>query len=174
MPRLKGSADLLEDRRRRALALWDTGLSLNEVGRRIRCAPSSVMRWLRARRRGGPKALRVRCSPGRPLKLGLRQRRRLLKLLLKGPQAHGYRTQLWTTARIAEVIEREFGVQYHRDHVGRLMHRLNWSPQKPETRALERDNKAIARWKRRQWPRIKKTPRGWAPTLSSAMNPDSC
>ena len=47
MPRLKGSADLLEDRRRRALALWDTGLSLNEVGRRIGCAPSSVMRWLR-------------------------------------------------------------------------------------------------------------------------------
>ena len=66
MPRLKGSADLLEDRRSRALALWDTGLSLNEVGRRIRCAASSVMRWLRARRRGGPDALRVRCSPGRP------------------------------------------------------------------------------------------------------------
>ena len=52
MPRLKGSADLLEDRRRRALALWDTGLSLNDVGRRIQCAPSSVLRWLRARRRG--------------------------------------------------------------------------------------------------------------------------
>jgi transposase len=66
MPRLKGSADLLEDRRRRALALWDTGLSLNEVGHRIGCAPSSVMRWLRARRRGGPHPLRVRRSPGRP------------------------------------------------------------------------------------------------------------
>ena len=62
MPRLKGSADLLEDRRRRALALCDTGLSLNEVGRRISCAPSSVLRWLRARRRGGPDALRVRFS----------------------------------------------------------------------------------------------------------------
>src|SRR5438046_9008729 len=84
MPRLKGSADLLEDRRRRALALWDTGLSLNEVGRRIQCAPSSVLRWLRARRRGGPDALRVRFSPGRPLKLGARQRRRLVKLLLPG------------------------------------------------------------------------------------------
>src|SRR2546427_9115545 len=70
-----------------------------------------------------------------PLKLGPRQRRRLVKLLLKGPQAHGYRTQLWTTARIAEVIRREFGVHYHRDHVGRLMHSLKWSPQKPETRA---------------------------------------
>src|SRR5947208_6338114 len=108
MPRLKGSADLLEDRRRRALALWDTGLSLNEVGRRIQCAPSSVLRWLRARRRGGPDALRVRFSPGRPLKLGASQRRRLVKVLLKGPQAHGYRTQLWTTARIAEVIRRGY------------------------------------------------------------------
>ncbi len=156
MPRLKGSADLLEDRRRRALALWDTGLSLNEVGRRIPCAPSSVLRWLRARRRGGPDALRVRFSPGRPLKLGTRQRRRLVKLLLKGPQAHGYRTQLWTTARIAEVIRREFGVHYHRDHVGRLMHRLKWSPQKPETRAVERDEEAIERWKRKDWPRVKK------------------
>ena len=98
MPRLKGSADLLEDRRRRALALWDTGLSLNEVGRRISCAASSVLRWVRARRRGGPDALRVRCSPGRPLKLGKTQRRRLVRLLLQGPRARGYRTELWTTA----------------------------------------------------------------------------
>src|SRR4029077_7503453 len=126
MPRLKGSADLLEDRRRRALALWDTGLSLNEVGRRIHCAPSSVLRWLRARRRGGPDALRVRFSPGRPLKLGGTPRQRLVRLLLQGARAHGYRTQLWTTARIAEVIGRKFGVHYHRDHVGRLMHGLNW------------------------------------------------
>jgi transposase len=108
--------------------------------------------------------LRVRFSPGRPLKLGLSQRRRLLRLLLKGPQAHGYRTQLWTTTRIAEVIAREFGVHYHRDHVGRLMHSLHWSPQKPETHALERDEPAIERWKRRHWPRVKKTSRGWAPT----------
>jgi transposase len=174
MPRLKGSADLLEDRRRRALALWDTGLSLNEVGRRIHCAPSSVMRWLRARRRGGPHALRVRFSPGRPLKLGLSQRRRLLKLLLKGPQAHGYRTQLWTMARIAEVIRHEFGIKYHRDHVGRLMHSLDWSPQKPERRAAERNEEAIERWKRKDWPRIKKTPRGWAPTSFLPTNRASC
>jgi len=98
MPRLRGSADLIKNRRQRALALWDTGLSLNEVGRRIHCAPSSVLRWLRERRRGGPDALQVRFSPGLPLKLGASGRRRLVTLLLKGPQAHGYRTQLWTTA----------------------------------------------------------------------------
>src|SRR5437899_6591631 len=167
MPRLKGSSDMLEDRRRRALTLWVKGLSLNELGRRIHCAASSVLRWLRARRRGGPDALRVRFSPGRPWKLDARQRRRLVKLLVQGPQAHGYRTQLWTTARIAELIRREFGVHYHRDHVGRLMHSLNWSPQKPETRAVERDEEAIERRKQKDWPRVKKTPRGWGHTSSS-------
>jgi hypothetical protein len=63
MPGPKGSADLLEDRRRRVLALRKTGLSLNEVGRRIHCAPSSVMRWVNAWRRGGSKALLVAMDP---------------------------------------------------------------------------------------------------------------
>ena len=163
MPRLKGSADLLEDRRKRALALLDSGYSLNEVGRRIGCHASSVMRWRDTRRRGGTRALRVRCSPGRPLKLDPARRRRLVDLLLRGAMAQGYRTNLWTTARIGEVIQREFGVQYHRDHVGRLMHSLQWSAQKPERRALERNEKAIEGWKQKDWPRIKQTLRGWAP-----------
>jgi transposase len=174
MPRLKGSADLLEDRRKRALALLDSGHSLNEVGRRIRCHASSVMRWRDARRRGGAQALRVRFSPGRPWKLDPAQRKRLLGLLLRGPLAQGYRTNLWTTARIAEVIRKEFGVQYHRDHVGRLMHSLQWSPQKPERRALERGEPAIGRWKQKDWPRIKKTPRGWAPLSYLPTNRASC
>jgi transposase len=156
MPRLKGSADLLEDRRRRALALLDDGLSLNEVGRRIGCNPSSVKRWRDARRQGGIGALQVRFSPGRPLKLAASQRKRLVRLLLKGPVAQGYRTNLWTTARIAETVEREFSVRYHPDHIGRLMHSLGWTPQKPERRALERDEEEIERWKQEEWPRIKK------------------
>ena len=122
MPRLKGSADLLEDRRRRALALLDDGLSLNEVGRRIGCNPSSVMRWRDARRRGGAGALQVRFSPGRRCKLIASERERLVRLLVKGPAAQGYRTNLWTTARIAELVEREFSVRYLPDHIGRLMH----------------------------------------------------
>src|SRR5260370_32118108 len=113
MARVKGSADLLEDRRKRALALLDSGHSLNEVGRRIRCHASSVMRWREARRRGGARALRVRSSPGRPLKLGPRQRKRLEGCLLQGPLAHGYRTNLWTTARSAELIRPEFGGPDH-------------------------------------------------------------
>jgi transposase len=174
MPRLKGSADLLEDRRRRALALLDDGLSLNEVGRQIGCNPSSVMRWRDARRRGGMDALQVRFSPGRPLKLVAVQRKRLVRLLLKGPMAQGYRTNLWTTPRIAEMVEREFGVRYHPDHIGRLMHSLGWTPQKPERRALERNEEEIERWKQEEWPRIKKTLQGWVPISSLQTNRASC
>ena len=174
MPRPKGSADLLSDRRQRALELLKSGLSLNAVARRIRCVASSVMRWRNAWRRRGADALKVGVSPGRPLKLKPAQRRRLLRLLLKGPVAHGYNTNVWTTARIAELIRREFGVSYHRDHVGRLMRSLNWSHQKPEKRAIERNEEEIERWKQKEWPQIKKTLPGWAPTSSLPMNPDSC
>lgn len=163
MPRPSGSADKIEERRRRALSLLDKGYSLNEVGRLLECAPSSVMRWRDARKRGGVKALQVRFSPGRPLRLSSRKRESLTRLLLKGAMAHGYSTDLWTTPRVAEVIQSKFGVKYHPDHVGRLLHGLGWSRQKPEKRALERDEAEIRRWKEKDWPRIKKTPVGWAP-----------
>ena len=161
------------DRRKRALALLDAGHSLNEVGRRVGCNPSSVMRWRDARRRGGAKALRVRFSPGRPWKLNAAQRRRLVRFLLQGPIAQGYRTNLWTTVRIAEVVQRKFGIRYHRAHVGRLMHSLKWTPQKPERRALEQDEGKIKRWKQRDWPRVKKTLRGWVPISYLPTNPAS-
>jgi transposase len=165
--RPRGSAAVLEARRRQALGLLKEGHSLHAVARWLRCAASSVMRWRDAVRRRGERAFRVGASPGRPPKLPKRQRRHLVRLLLQGSLAHGYRTDLWTTARVAEVIARHFGIRYHPDHVGRLLHALHWTPQKPERRALQRDEAAIARWKRAEWPRVKKTPRGWAPTSSS-------
>jgi transposase len=169
MPRPAGSAELLEDRRHRALALLEEGRSLNGVGRLLDCAASSVMRW-RDLQQQGADALKVRSSPGRPPKLRSSQRRRLVKILLRGPMARGYATELWTTARIAEVIQSEFDVYYHRDHVGRLMHKLGWSHQKPERRALERNEEAIEKWKKNFSSRVKKTPRGWVPTSSSSTN----
>lgn len=155
--RVPGSAEVLEYRRHKALELLDEGRSLNEVGRLLNCAPSSVMRWRDARQSGGDDALKVKTASGRPPKLTEKQKRALVKILLKGPLAAGYRTDLWTTARIAEVIERRFGVRYHRDHIGRLMGQMGWSHQKPERRARERDEDRIADWVANEWPRVKKT-----------------
>ena len=167
MTRPRGSPKLLEQRRHRALQLLDEGRSLNEVAGLVGCYASSVMRWRDARRRGGEEALKVIVPPGRPCKLSAKERERLLELLLQGAMAHGYRTELWTTQRIAELIEAYFDVSYHRDHIGRLMHSLGWSYQKPQRRALERDEEGINRWKRETWPELKKTPQGWVPTSSS-------
>jgi transposase len=158
--RPRGSADVLEARRRRALVWLRKGWSLHEVARRLACAPSSVLRWRDAWRRGGTRALRVRSSPGRPAKLTAPQRTRLVRLLLRGAMAYGYPTDLWTTGRITALIADTFGVTYHPDHVGRLLHQLGWSHQKPERRAVERDETAIATWKRVRWPQVKKRPRG--------------
>src|SRR3970040_3058873 len=111
------------------------------------------MHWRDRGRRGGARALKVRSSPGRPPKLSLSACRSLLKVLLEGAMANGYPTQLWTTTRIGEVIRKKFRVQYHRDHVGRLMHRLGWSHQKPQKRALGRKGGEIRRVVREGWPR---------------------
>ena len=165
--RLPGSSKVLEQRRRRALGLLEQGWSFNAAARRLGCAPSSVMRWANAHRRDGDDALKVRSSPGRPRRLTRHQEARLLRELLRGAVAHGYDTELWTTLRIAEVIDRLFHVRYHRDHVGRLLARNGWSPQKPERRARERDEATIERWKRTRWPRVKRGLFGWGPTSSS-------
>jgi len=165
---------MLEARRRKAVSLLEQGLSLHEIARRIGCHPSSVMRWRNALGKGGPDALKGKPVPGRPCRLTEGQKRRLVKLLLKGARAHGYRTELWTTLRIAEVIGRTMGVTYHRNHVAKLLHQLGWSHQKPERRAVERDEERIAEWKRRVWPRVKKTPHGWAPTSFLPTNRASC
>jgi len=153
-----GSAKKLEARRLKAMALRRKGLSLHEVARRVGSHASSVLRWERAWVKSGAKGLKSKPVPGRPARLTERQKQRLAGYLLKGARAHGYRTDLWTTQRIADVIEQRFGVRYHRDHVGRLLHRLGWSHQKPARRALERNEERIAEWKRVEWPRVKKTP----------------
>jgi transposase len=165
-----GSPALLEERRKRAITLLKQKLSLHEIARRIGCHASSVLRWRNALHAGGPAALKAKPACGRPPRLTAKQKARLVRLLAQGAMAHGYRTELWTTQRIADLIARRLRVRYHRNHVGKLLHQMGWSHQKPERRALERNDTAIAVWKRAVWPQVKKTPRGWQPTSSLLTN----
>src|SRR4030042_2283741 len=165
-----GSPKLLEERRRSVVTFLKQNLSLHEIARRIGCHASSVMRWRNALRSGGQEALKAKPAPGRPPRLTSKQKKRIVRLLTQGAMAHGYRTELWTTQRIADLIERQLGVRYHRNHGGKLLHQIGWSHQKPERRAVERDEAAIAEWKRSVWPRVKKTPQGWRPISSLSTN----
>jgi len=146
----------LERRRRQAVHLLEAGQHLSAVARQLRCAKSSVSRWRVAYRRKGANGLRPVPIPGRPCRLSPAQKRVLASTLLKGALAQGYHTDLWTLERMAQLIRRKFRVQYHPNHVWWLLRGMGWSSQRPERRALQRDEPAIARWKRDTWPHIKK------------------
>ncbi len=168
-----GSPAELERRRLRALALLKDGLLPSEVAKRVGVDRRSVRRWKAAARDAGEQGVRARPAAGRPPKLAAKDKRKLEGLLLKGPVAAGFGTDLWTCPRVAELIEQRFGVQYHVDHIGRVLHDLGWSPQKPARRALERDEDEIRRWVRQDWARVKKTPAGGKRRSSSSTKPDS-
>jgi transposase len=157
--RPKGSAEELERRRRHAMALLADGMRPAAVARAVGTSRASVTRWRQAFEAGGPKALKAKPHPGGTSRLTDAQRKRLIHLLKKGPGKHGYRTDLWTLARVAEVIATHFGVQYHPSAVWHILRALRWRCQKPERRARERDEKAITAWREQEWPRIKKRPK---------------
>lgn len=150
----------MQRKRERAAELLAQDVTQTEIARILDVDARSVRRWKHDLRFGGKAALRAVPASGRPPKLSPVQRRRLEKHLLKGAQAAGFPTDLWTCPRVAEHIERSFGVRYHVDHVGRLLHSMNWSPQKPTRKAVERDEEGIRQWVKHVWPAIKKKPAG--------------
>lgn len=162
--RPSGTPEQLEKRRRRAVRFLKAGRTLSAVARQVGASMSSVFRWWQTYQRAGQRGLRPKPTPGRPPRLSEAQKRTLVRRLVQGSQRAGYRTDVWTLRRIAEVIQREFGVRYHPSHVWKVLTALGWSCQKPERRAVERDEAAITRWKRHDWPGIKKRSATWRPS----------
>lgn len=151
-----GKAAALEQRRRKAVELLQQNMLIVDVAAVMKASTSSVKRWRDAYLAAGDAGLNSTPNAGRPSRLNEKQKQQLTKALLRGARASGYPNELWTCPRVAEVIRRMFGVEYHVDHIGKLLHSLGWSVQKPERRARERDDAAIARWRKEEWPRIKK------------------
>ena len=150
--------DSLERRRLKAAKLFDRGLSQGEVSRELGVHRQSVSRWHRAWRTQGTKALLKAGRAGRKARLQPFQLEQLRRGLKEGPEVLGYGTSLWTTWRVADLIERQTGQKFHPGHVWRILRSLGWSCQRPTGRATQRDEPAIRRWKRVRWPELKKKP----------------
>ena len=151
-------ADYREGRRLRAWELSQAGWAQRRIAEALGVTEGAVSQWLKRAREGGEAALRHRPPPGAAPKLTAAQRAHLPAILAKGAEYHGFVGEVWTTARVAAVIERTFGVRYHPAHVSRLLRRLDWSVQKPLRRASQRDEAAIRRWWEERWPALKKRP----------------
>jgi transposase len=155
-----GSSKSLERRRHRALKLLEDGFQPVEVARMVGVDRRSVRRWKSAYRELGVEGIAAQPTPGRPPKLSAEAKQELEQILIQGAEAAGFSSALWTCRRVAEVIRKRFRVHYHVDHIGRLLRSMGWTPQKPQRRAVERDDQAIQRWIKHDWPRIKKKRRG--------------
>ena len=150
-----GSPEELERRRRRAIALWEQGERPSVIIRILGVSSTSFYRWRDAALQGEDGlAAKQRV---RPMRLTADELLTLVAELKKGATAHGWRNELWTGERVGALIERLFHVTYSPDHVRKLLRqKLHWTSQKPERRGRERDEEAIERWRKEEFPRIKK------------------
>jgi transposase len=150
----------LERRRKQGMRLLASGVWPAEVARRVGVSRQSVLRWSKRHADGGMAALERPKRFGRPPKLDEAQRAELIKALKSGALAAGFTSELWTLPRIARLIKERFGVELSQPSVWRMLQQLGWSVQRPTGRARQRDEAAIAEWKKKRWPAIKKSPRG--------------
>jgi transposase len=145
-----------EARRWRAWELKQCGWSQQAIATALGVTKGAVSQWMQAVEGGGWEALCARRRAGRPPELVAADLQRLPEFLGYGAEAYGFRGDVWTCARIATVIEFEFGIRYHKAHVSRLLKRLKWTPQQPVERAAQRDEARIAAWCTDVWPALKK------------------
>jgi len=157
-----GSKAELERRRRLGVALHRSGLSIREVARQLGCAPGSVARWTKMFKEGGDEGLDPIPNAGSKSRLTEVDQVKLGVLLHLGARINGFSAELWTLRRVREVILREFGVEYSISNVHVLLHRLGFSPQKAIRRAREQDVVAVEKFRKKEWPRVKKKPAGRA------------
>jgi transposase len=162
--RPKGTAAELEARRRLAVQRVADGWSRAEVAAFLGVHRETVAEWVRAHKADGDPALAAKPHPGRPPFLTPEQEKQVLGWLAESPTKHGFRTDLWTAKRVAQLILQKLKVKFHPHYLREWLTKRNYTPQKPARRAKQRDPEAIAGWLQKDWPRIKKKSGGRRPT----------
>jgi transposase len=156
----KKPTDWREARRLQALELKTKGWKQNKIAEALGVSAGAVSQWFKKVAEKGAEALHHTPPPGKPARLSHQQKVQLVEYLLAGPEAYGFTGQLWTSKRVAWLIQFKFGVKYHRAHVSRLLRQeLNWSVQKPVEKASQRNEEAIEKWRTEHWLELKKKPK---------------
>lgn len=156
----------MEARRRLAVQRVADGWTRAEVAAFLGVHPETVGEWVRAHAAGGDAALAAKPHPGRTPFLTADQETQVLGWLAERPTTHGFRTDLWTARRVAELIRTRLRVEFHPHYLREWLTRRNYPPQKPARRARQRNPEGVAGWLKTDWPRIKKTSAGRRPTSS--------
>lgn len=150
--------DWREYRRQRVWEMHEKGYKQQAIAEALGLSQGGVSQIISRAKSGGKEALRQRKPSGAKSRLTAEQKAELLKKLEQGAESFGFSGDVWTTKRIAKLIEEEYGVKYHHDYIGPFLRSLGWSYQRPLVRATQRDEEAIQRWKEERWPALKKKP----------------
>lgn len=150
--------DALQRRRERAAVLFDDGFKPAQVAEQLGVSVQAASVWQRRWQQAGASGMAGAGRAGRRPRLDAQALEAVEQALLEGAEAHGYRNQLWTLSRVAEVIRQTTGVSYHPGHVWRILQQLGWSRQKPSRWAMERDPEKVEAWVKNDWPEIKRGP----------------
>jgi len=132
------------------------GEAPSEVMRSLGLCRTTIYRWLRAHKRSGEQALRMRKAAGPAPKLSEKQRQQVRRWIVgKDPRQYGFDFGLWTRQIVAELIGQKFGIALGLTAVGRLLASLEITPQKPLRRAYERDPRAVQAWVDHEYPALR-------------------
>jgi transposase len=156
-----------EARRMRGWELYKKGWKQKAIAEALGVAQSTVSGWMQKGKRGGVEALRNQPGRGRRPKLSEERRKELPELLRRGAESYGFRGDIWTNRRVAQVIRREFGIEYHPAHVSRILEELGWTPQKPIRRAKQRKEEEVQKWWKERLPELEKKRAGKGEPSSS-------
>jgi putative transposase len=139
--------------RRQAAGWFADGVAVAEVARRLRVSQTAVYGWRQRWKAGGEQALASKGASGSRCRLDDSRLQRLADALDAGPAVHGFgQDQRWTLVRVSDLIARMFHTRYTLRGTANVLHRLGFSVQVPKHRAVERDEQAIATWRREAWP----------------------
>ena len=164
--RSNGTARELEARRRLAVAKCLAGWSQVDVADFLSVHPVTVAKWMARHRRDAQAGLAAKPTPGRPRRLSADQEQQVMAWLAGKPSDQGFRTDLWTSRRVADLIRRRFGIDFHAGYLRAWMRQRGYSPQKPRRRAKQKNQPAIDQWVAEDWPRLKKKSPTPKPTSS--------
>lgn len=139
------------------------GYSTGEIAQRLKLHRSTVPAWIDHWNDYGEEGLWEGHRSGRPPELTIPDRQKLCDILDSGPVAYGLETGIWTSPLVSQVIEEEFGRQYHPGHVRKLLKRFGYSMQRPTTSLVQADLSQKRKWVRYRYPRLKKTPKAKRP-----------
>lgn len=145
-------------RRLHAIVLNSGGRTSGEVARILESPRSKVSLWLMNYQEHGIEGVLEGHRCGRPVELATAQRQTLADIIESGPVTYGFDCGVWTSPRIARVIEEEFGIRYHPGHVRKLLHQMDFSVQRPRRVLMRADPAKQDRWQRYDYPRLKKSP----------------